>query len=260
MPRLSANLGFLWPDRPLLQRIAAAAAAGFHAVEMHWPYDVPADQIAATSEQHGVIVLGVNTRPGDAARGDFGLGAVPGREREFQTAVDQSIAYCRATGAKFVHAMAGVVTPDDKEAARAVLRANLTEAADKAGACGVTLLLEAINPRDKPGYFYSTIAEAAAMIDIVARPNIKLMFDVYHVAVSEGDVITKLRRYLPMIGHVQIASVPDRAEPDEGEIAYRVILAELDRLRYSGWIGCEYKPRGDTDAGLVWMKCLMARR
>lgn len=256
MPRFSANLGFLWPDRPLLARIDAAAQAGFKAIELHWPYDVPALDVKASCERHGMTLLGLNTAIGDATKGEFGLGALAGRENDFQATVDQSIAYCLASGATAIHAMAGVVPVEDHAAAADVFVGNLRQAADKAAAHGLTLLLEPINQRDKPGYLYSSIARGAEIIARTGKNNIKLMFDVYHVGVSEGDVLTKLRQYLPVIGHVQIAAVPSRAEPDEGEIAYPAIFKALDDLGYDGWIGCEYKPRQATDAGLSWIQTL----
>jgi 2-dehydrotetronate isomerase len=254
LPRFSANLGLLWPDRPLLQRIEAAARAGFRAIEMHFPYEVPAIEVAAAAARNGLTILGINTAPGDWARGDRGLGALPGREGDFQAAVDQSIAYCVDSGASAIHVMAGNVAPHERQHARAVFADNLRIAAAKAAPHRLPLLLEPLNPRDNPGYFYSTVAEAAALIDELALPNIKLQFDVYHVARSEGDVLTKLQRYMPVIGNIQIAAVPSRAEPDEGEIAYPAVLAALDALEYRGWVGCEYVPRGDTDAGLGWLK------
>ena len=256
MPRFSANLGFLWPDRPLLDRIKAAARAGFKAIELHWPYDIPAATVRAACSDNNLTLLGINTAVGDASKGDFGLGAIPGREAEFQAAVDQSIAYCRRSGATTIHCMAGVVPEAQREQAKMVFVANLGIAAVKAAAHDLDLLLEPINPRDKPGYFYSTVAPAAGIIDLVAAPTIRLMFDVYHVAVSEGDVLKKLEHYLPIIGHVQIAAVPSRAEPDEGEIAYGAVFKALDELGYNGWVGCEYRPRGDTDEGLRWAQSL----
>jgi hydroxypyruvate isomerase len=256
LPRFSANLGLLWPDRPLLQRIDAAAQAGFHAIEMHWPYDVPAAEVASAARRNGLTILGINTAPGDFARGERGLGAVPGRESDFQATLDQSIAYCVDCGASAIHVMAGSVPPADRQRGRSTFRDNLRVAAAKAAQHALTLLLEPLNPRDNPGYFYSTVAEAVSLIEELALPGIKLQFDVYHVAVSEGDVLTKLQRYLPLIGNVQIAAVPSRAEPDEGEIAYPAIFAAVDALGYGGWVGCEYRPRGDTDEGLKWTKVL----
>jgi hydroxypyruvate isomerase len=152
--------------------------------------------------------------------------------------------------------MAGNVPVPDRQRARVVFADNLRAAAAEAAAHNLTLLLEPLNPRDNPGYFYSTVAEAAALIEELALPNVKLQFDVYHVAVGEGDVLTKLKCYMPIIGNVQIAAVPSRAEPDEGEIAYSAIFATVDALGYKGCVGCEYRPRGDTDAGLKWVRAL----
>lgn len=256
MPRFSANLGLLWPDRPLLQRIEAAALAGFRAIEMHWPYDVPAAEVAALARRHKLTILGINTAPGDIARGERGLGAVPGRERDFQATLHQSIDYCIDCGATAIHVMAGNIPVPDRQRARVVFADNLRAAAAEAAAHKLTLLLEPLNPRNNPGYFYSTVTEAASLIEELALPNVKLQFDVYHVAISEGDVLTKLKRYMPIVGNVQIAAVPSRAEPDEGEIAYAAIFAAVDALGYEGWVGCEYVPRGDTDAGLKWARAL----
>ncbi|HEV7443480.1 MAG TPA: TIM barrel protein [Steroidobacteraceae bacterium] len=251
--RFSANLGFLWADRPLLARIDAAARAGFRAVEMHWPYNVPAGDVAEAARRNDVKLLGINTAPGRLEAGEMGLGAVPGRTGDFLGTVDQSIEYCRSSGATAIHVMAGNVAAADRIRARAVFADNLRMAAVQAEAQQITLLLEPLNPNDNPGYFYSTLAEAVSLIEELALPNIKLQFDVYHVARSEGDVLAKLEKYRRHIGHVQIAAVPSRAEPDEGEIAYPAIFAALDRLQYDGFIGCEYRPRGDTDEGLSWM-------
>lgn len=256
MIRLSANLGFLWPDRPLLDRIDAAAAAGFGAIELHWPYAVPAPDVRARCDAHGLALLGVNTVPGDLARGDFGLGALPGRQAEFQAAVDQAIAYCAEANGRFVHCMAGKVPADGKAAARAVFIDNLREAAAKAEPHGLTLLLEPMNPRDAPDYLIGTTSEGTALVSAVARANVRLMFDCYHVAMSEGDVLGELAAALPLVSHVQIASVPDRVEPDEGRLAYAPVFAALERWGYEGWVGAEYRPRWDTDAGLGWMKAV----
>lgn len=252
MPRLSANLGFLWPDRPLPRRIEAAARAGFSAIELHFPYEVAAKEVAALVRRHDLTLLGVNTPPGDPERGDCGLGAVPGREAEFQAALDQAVAYCAASGASAIHVLAGNVGARERSRARTVFAENLRAAAPKAAEHGLTLLLEPLNTRDNPGYLYSTLAEAVTLIEDLGLPNLKLQFDVYHVAISEGDVLMKLQRYLPLIGNVQIAAVPTRAEPDEGEISYPAVFTVLDGLGYQGWVGCEYRPRGDTDEGLRW--------
>jgi hydroxypyruvate isomerase len=259
MPRFAANLGLLWPELSLLDRVAAAARAGFRAIELHSPYAVPARDMAAACRHHDLTLLGINTTPGDVARHEFGLGAVPGREADFQAAIEQSIDYCVTSGASAIHCLAGVTADVEWTRARGAFVSNLRAALDRASAHGIRLLLEPLNPRDHPGYFYSTLAVAAELIAELDSPFLQLQFDVYHVAVSEGDVLTKLRRYLPLIGNVQIAAVPSRTEPDSGEIAYPAIFAALDQLGYTGWVGCEYRPRDDTDAGLRWMQALGAR-
>ncbi|MGL4729557.1 MAG: hydroxypyruvate isomerase family protein [Bosea sp. (in: a-proteobacteria)] len=252
MTTLSANLGFLWPELPLLARIDAAAKVGFPAIELHWPYDVPATDVRAACTRHGLALLGLNTPIGDAAKGEFGLGALPGREADFAAAMQQSIDYAVAAGAGAIHVMPGVTAGMDKALARETFIGNLKRFAPQAAEKGLTLLLEAINPRDKPGYFYSTQGEAAEIIASVGAPNIKLMFDVYHCGVAEGDITRKLEHFLPLIGHIQIAAVPSRNEPDEGEVDYRHIFAQLTRLGWDKPIGCEYRPRASTYAGLGW--------
>jgi len=256
MARFSANLGFLWPDRPLLERIDAAAAAGFRAIELHWPYDVPAARVRARCDALGVTLLALNT-PIDRARGEFGLGAVPGRQADFRAGFRLASAYARAAGAGALHVMAGTVPEGVARAtAAAVLAENLAWAS--AAAPELRLLLEPLNPADQPGYFYSRTAEAAAMLDRVGAPNLAIMFDAYHVGRVGGDVLDELERHFGRIGHVQIAAIPSRAEPDEGVFAYPALFAALDRLGYRGWVGCEYRPRGDTDAGLGWRAALGA--
>jgi hydroxypyruvate isomerase len=256
MLRFSANVGFLWPDRPHMARIDAAAKAGFRAIEAHWPYDVPPGEVRAASARHGLTLLGLNTVRGDVKKGEFGLGALPDREADFAASVDQAFNYCLASGFNAIHAMAGVVTGDIRARARDTLLSNLEAASVKAEAHGLTLLLEALNPRDVPNYFYSTVSEAASIINELGRANVRLMFDVYHVGIAEGDVLKKLERHFPIIGHIQIAAVPSRSEPDEGEVNYPAVFKTIEALGYSGWIGAEYKPRADTDQGLAWTRKL----
>lgn len=254
MINLSANLGFMWPDRPLLERIKAAGQAGFKAIELHWPYDVPATETRAACAAAEVSLLGINTAVGDVAKGEFGLAALPGREAEFEQVFTQSLAYCVGSGATSIHAMAGVI--DDTPESAATLVSNLRRVASSASAAGISVLLEAINPRDKAGYFYHRVERAAEIIDEVGSPNVKLMFDAYHVGVGQGDIIRRLEKLLPLIGHIQIAAVPSRAEPDEGEVNYPAIFDAIEAVGYAGWVGCEYRPRGDTDAGLSWRDTL----
>jgi hydroxypyruvate isomerase len=254
MQKFSANLGFLWPDRPLLDRIEAAADAGFKAIELHWPYDVPAADVRAAYSRRGLVMLGINT-PIDAARGEFGLAAVPGREQDFRDGFRRAAGYARDLGARSIHVMAGDVAPDRRAVATQQFLDNLAWAAELAP--DLTLLLEPINKRDRPGYFYSTSGEGAAILARVSAPNVRLMFDVYHIGISEGGhALERLEQHFGLIGHVQLAAVPSRAEPDESEVDYRTVFAALDRLGYDGWIGCEYKPRAGTDEGLRWTTAL----
>jgi 2-dehydrotetronate isomerase len=253
LTRFSANLGFLFTDRPEIDRVAAAAAAGFEAVEMHWPYAVPSHEMKAALARSGVRMLGLNTPVGNPAAGDFGLGALPGREDEFRQAVDLALGYGAAIGATALHCMAGVAT-GDAAAAEDVFVGNLRDAADKAAQARMTLLIEPINHRDKPNYFLQRVEQAAAIIERVGRSNVRIMFDCYHTQVMQGDLIRRIEAHCPLIGHVQIAGAPDRAEPDEGEVNYPAVLKALDRLGYDGWVGAEYKPAGRTEDGLGWMR------
>jgi 2-dehydrotetronate isomerase len=252
MPRLAANLAFLFGDRPFLERFGAAAAAGFNAVEIQAHYDQAPSAVRAQLDRHRLTILGINTAGGRP--GEIGLAAVPGREEEFAEVFRQALDYAVAIGAISIHCLAGTVPPERRPAAEKVFIDNLTRAADVAAARDVKLLIEPINPRDRPDYFLTRVEQAADLIGRIDRPNVKIQFDFYHVQIVGGDLLRRFERHQPVIGHVQIAAVPSRAEPDEGEVNYRTILAELDRLGYAGWIGCEYKPRGRTEDGLGWAR------
>lgn len=252
MPRFSANLGFLFSDHPEIERIAAAASCGFKAVEMHWPYHVPAHDMRDALAAHNLTMLGLNMPVGNTP-GDFGLAALPGRENEFQQALDQALSYGSTIRASAIHCLAGIVPSHDRTAAERTFIANLRRAADRAAQAGMTILIEPMNHRDRPGYFLQYVEQAAAIIEQAGRRNIKLMFDCYHVQITQGDLVSRLRTHLDLIGHVQIAAVPSRAEPDEGEVNYREIFRALDSLGYQGWVGAEYKPRGRTEDGLGWL-------
>lgn len=252
MPKFSANLGFLWHDRPLLDRVQAAADAGFRAIELHWPFDTPATELRAACQGLDLELLGINTPPGDTATGEFGLAALPGREAAFADAFRMTAAYARAAGAGYVHIMVG--NSERRDASHRTLLANLDFACSHAP--DLTLLLEAINVHDAPGYFYSRQQEVQAIVAAHAALNLRMMFDCYHVGRMGENVVETLENCLPLVGHVQIASVPDRSEPDHGSVDYREVFAALDRLGYRGWVGCEYRPSGDTGAGLRWMEKL----
>jgi hydroxypyruvate isomerase len=252
MPRLAANLAYLFTERPLLERFGAAAAAGFKAVELQFPYDHAPSAVKRELARHGLTQLGLNTAHGPD--GGFGLTAVPGREREFDTLFRQALDYIVAIGGRAIHCLAGKVPPEQRPAAEQVFVANLTWAADLAAEKNITLLIEPINPRDRPDYFLNRVEHAADVIAKVGRPNVKIQYDFYHVQIVSGDLIRRFEKHLPLIGHVQVAAVPSRHEPDEGEINYTEIFAMLDRVGYAGWTACEYRPRGRTEDGLSWAR------
>ena len=253
MPRFAANLGYLFTERPLIERIDAAAASGFEAIELQFPYDVPASCVKAAIEKNKLTVLGVNTPLGEG-ESSFGFAAVPGREREFDTLFARALDYIIAIGGTAVHCLAGKVAPEQRPAADRVFLANLARAADLAAAKNITLLIEPINPRDRPNYFLNHVEHAADLIGKCGKPNIRMQFDFYHAQIVGGDLIYRLERYLPVIGHLQCGSVPGRHEPDEGEINYKAVFEAVDRLGYRGWIGAEYRPRGRTEDGLGWAR------
>lgn len=250
--RYSANLGFLFTDLSLPDAIHAAKKAGFDAVECHFPYDVPAAEVAQALRDTGLTMLGLNTWPGDKAAGDFGLAALPGRMDEARAAISQAVDYALATGTKAVHVMAG--RTDGGAAAEDAFRANLAHACDLAAPHGITILIEPINTRDVQGYHLSRTDHAVRIIAALNRPNLKLMFDCYHMQIMQGDLATHLRDLMPVIGHIQIAAVPDRGEPDQGEVDYRWLMRHLAGLEYTGFVGAEYRPRAGTDAGLGWLR------
>ncbi|MBX9826855.1 MAG: TIM barrel protein [Xanthobacteraceae bacterium] len=251
MPRFAANLAYLFTERPLLERFGAAAAMGFKAVELQFPYDHAPSAVKAELARHGLMQLGLNTAVG-GRDGDSGLAAVPGRESEWDAVFRQALDYAVAIGGKAIHCMTGKVPPEQRPAAEKTFVANLTRAADLAKEQGVSLLIEPINTRDRPNYFLSRVEQAADVIAKVGKPNVRIQFDFYHVQVMSGDLIRRFEAHLPLIGHVQIAAVPSRAEPDEGEVNYPGVFEALDKLGWSGWTACEYRPRARTEDGLGW--------
>ncbi|MDV7271608.1 TIM barrel protein [Thioclava sp. A2] len=251
--QFSANLGFLWNDRPLPDAIRAAKAAGFGAVECHWPYDTPAADVSAALAETGLAMLGLNTRRGDVAGGENGLSALVGREADARAAIDEAIAYATEIGTRNIHVMAGFASGD---AAHACFVANLRYACERAADAGITILIEPLNHYDAPGYFLATTAQAEVIMAEVGAPNLRLMFDCYHVQLMEGDLSHRLERLLPLIGHIQFASVPDRGAPDHGEVNYPFIFDKIAALGWQTPLGAEYKPGGDTDATLGWLTAL----
>jgi len=253
MPRFAANLSFLFDELPFLERFAAAAAAGFGGVEFLFPYAYPATELADRLRAHGLRQALFNLPPGDWAAGERGLAALPGRRAEFQDSVATALAYARVLDCPTLHAMAGLVADGaDREALRETYVDNLRFAADACAADGIDVVIEPLNHRDMPGYFLAHVDAAAAIVAAVDRPNVGLQFDCYHVQIMDGDLAHRLERHRALIRHVQIAGVPERHEPDIGEVAYPYLFALLDRLGYAGWIGCEYRPRTTTEAGLGW--------
>jgi hydroxypyruvate isomerase len=254
MPRFAANLSMMFNEVPFLDRFAAAAAAGFQAVEFLFPYDYPAETIAAKLRENRLENVLFNLPPGDWAAGDRGIGCLPGREQEFRAGVEKAVAYAERLGTPRVHAMPGIAPAgSDRQQLRATFIANLRFAAEALATRGLTLLVEAINTRDIPGYFLNTQAESYALCAEIGAPNLKMQMDLYHMQIVEGDLAMKLRQYIAHCGHIQIAGVPARNEPDTGEVNYGYLFRLLDELGYNGWIGCEYRPAGKTEDGLGWL-------
>ncbi|MEM8689892.1 MAG: TIM barrel protein [Pseudomonadota bacterium] len=248
MAKFSANLGFLWTELSLPDAIRAAHGAGFEAVECHFPFQTPAGEVKSALETTGLPMLGLNTVRGNVDEGEFGLAAVAGAETRARAAIDQAVDYAAAIGARNVHVMAG------RHGTHQVFIENLSYAAERAAPLGVGLLIEPINRRDAPDYFLSNVEQAEEIIEEVGGPHLQIMFDCYHVQIMQGDLIKRLEAHLPRIGHVQIASVPARNEPDRGEIDYRWLMAALDDLGYQGYVGAEYVPANTTDTGLGWLR------
>ena len=253
LTKFSANLGFLWSELALPDAIHAAKAAGFDAVECHWPYDTPHGTVVTALQETGLEMLGLNTRRGNPDQGDNGLSALPDRVQEARAAIDEAIAYAVAIKAANVHVMAGF---SDGLTAHDTFVANLRYATKLADAQGITILIEPLNGYDAPGYFLKTTQQARDIIHEVAAANLKLMFDCYHVQLTEGDLTHRLHDLLPIIGHVQFASVPDRGTPDHGEVNYRHIFETIATMGFTAPLGAEYKPVGPTDATLGWIQNL----
>lgn len=247
----SANLGFLWTELPLPDAVRAAAKAGFDAVEMHWPYAVSASDLKAALDETGLPVVGINTVRGHVEAGGNGLSALPGREDEARAAIDQALAYAQAIGAQSVHVMAGKASGEE---ARKTFIDNLRYASDKAAPTGSTILVEALNPFDAPGYFLTDNATASAIIDEASRDNIRIMFDCYHSGRCGRPILEDFQAHRDKVGHVQFAAVPDRGEPDRGEVDFAALLPQIAASGHAGFFGAEYRPRAATDAGLGWLK------
>ena len=252
MVRFSANLGFLWTDLSLPEAIHAAAEAGFSAVECHWPYNTAASSVQKALEKTNLPMLGLNTRRGNLDNGDNGVAAIVGREKEAYSYIDESISYAAQISCPNVHVMAGVTGKDENS--DLTFQDNLRYACEQAEAHDITILIEPLNQYDAPGYHLSTLEDALDVLAKVNRKNLKIMFDCYHLQIMQGDLTRRLQQNINHIGHIQIAGVPERSEPDEGELHYPNLLKSFEQLGWNGFIGAEYKPRQSTNSGLGWMK------
>jgi len=260
MPRFAANLSMMYTEHDFLDRFAAAASDGFQAVEYLFPYDHPATEIRKRLDDNGLMQALFNAPPGDWGAGDRGTAALPGRETEFRSGFARALEYAAVLGNDRVHVMAGIVPADaDHARCRTVYLENLAYAAASAAAHGITVLIEPINTRDMPGYFLNLQSDGHTICRQVGAANLKVQFDCYHCQIMEGDLAVKLKRDFGGIGHIQIAGVPERHEPDIGELNYPYLFDVIDELGYSGWIGCEYRPRAGTSAGLGWIKGYLGR-
>ncbi|MDQ5850371.1 MAG: hydroxypyruvate isomerase family protein [Pseudomonadota bacterium] len=252
MPKLAANLSLLFPQLDFLDRFAAAAAAGFRYVEYQFPYAHAAGDIAQRVREARVEVVLHNLPAGDAAKGDRGIACHPGREGEFREGVERAIDYAKAAGCPRLNCLAGLAGAERQHFDTLVQ--NLRFAARKLGAAGLKLMIEPINTRSVPGFFLTGTRQAIDVLNAAGEGNAFLQYDVFHMQIMEGDLAKTIERLLPRIGHIQIADVPERNEPGTGEINFDFLLPHLDAIGYSGWVGCEYNPRGDTVQGLKWAK------
>ncbi|MBO6519502.1 MAG: hydroxypyruvate isomerase family protein [Rhodospirillales bacterium] len=254
MPSFAANLSMMFNEVPFLERFGAASEAGFDAVEFLFPYDFPAPEVAAKLKEHDLVQALFNAPPGDWAAGERGISALPDRIPEFRESIEKALEYARALNCSTLHIMAGMMPdPAAYDEMRACYVENIRFAADACQAEGVTVALEPLNSRDVPGYLMPTSAAVAKVVEDVGRPNVGIQFDFYHVQIMEGDLAKRFEALLDDVVHVQISGVPERHEPNIGEINYTYLFNLIDRLGYSGYVGCEYNPLGATLDGLRWL-------
>lgn len=259
MPRFAANLSMMYREHDFLDRFAAAAQDGFTAVEYLFPYDYPADKLRSLLERHGLRQVLFNAPPGDWNAGERGNTAIPGREKEFRDGFERALEYAQVLECPQIHAMAGLIPSDGNRASfRATYLENLAWAADKAHPAGIDVLIEPIAQRNIPGFFINRQDEGHAIVAELRKPNLKVMLDLFHCQVEEGDLTTTIRKYLReqpcRVGHMQIAGVPERHEPDTGEVNYAHLFDVIDETGYEGWIGLEYIPKAGTSEGLGWLR------
>ncbi|WP_312937631.1 2-oxo-tetronate isomerase [Stutzerimonas nitrititolerans] len=254
MPRFAANLSMMFNDAPFLERFGRAASAGFKGVEYLFPYDYAPAELAERLSEHGLSQVLFNLPPGDFAAGERGIAALPGREAEFRESVDRAVEYAQVLACPKLHAMAGLVS-DESQRPRMheVYLENLRYAAQRLAEHDMRLLIEPINTRSIPGYFINLQSEGHAILAELGESNVQVQMDFFHAQVMEGDLAACFKRFQAGVGHIQIAGVPDRHEPDSGEVNYPYLFAMLDEAGYDGWIGCEYIPRDLTEDGLDWL-------
>lgn len=254
MPHFAANLTMMFNEVPFLDRFAAARNAGFDAVEFLFPYAHSPSEVGARLTENGLTQALFNAPPGDWDAGERGIAALPDRVSEFRQSIDRALEYARALNCKTLHVMAGLVgEADDRDAMMACYIENVRYAADQCRGEGMTVALEPLNARDVPGYLIGDLATVARAIDMIDRANVGIQFDFYHAQITGGDLARRFEQYLPKTVHVQIAGVPERYEPNTGEVNYPYLFLLMDRLGYEGYVGCEYKPRGHTLDGLGWL-------
>lgn len=253
MPRFAANLTMMFTELPFLDRFESASKAGFKAVEYLFPYDFAETELTARLKRFGLEQILHNLPAGNWGAGERGIAILPGRVKEFRSGVDKAIAYATALGCQQVNCLCGIKPAGIAHAVlEETLIANLAYAADKLKQAGIALLVEPINRIDIPGFYLGTTKQALALIAKVGSDNLFLQYDIYHMQIMEGDLARTMMQHLPIIRHIQLADNPGRHEPGTGEINYPFLFNHLDRIGYSGWIGCEYKPRTTTEAGLHW--------
>jgi hydroxypyruvate isomerase len=258
MPRFAANLTMMYTEHRFLDRFGAAARDGFTAVEYLFPYEHPVATLAAQLKEHGLKQVLFNSPPGDWKAGERGIAALPGREQEFRDGFLLALEYAQALQCPRIHAMAGLAPKGtDRAQLLGVYKGNLAWAAEQARAASIDVLIEPIAQRNIPGFFLNRQEEAHAIAAEVGAPNLKILMDLFHCQVEEGDLAVRIRKYLAnpkssRVGHFQIAGVPERHEPDTGEVRYEYLFKLIDELGYDGWIGCEYTPAAATSTGLDW--------
>ena len=253
MPRFAANLSMMFNEVPFLDRFALAAKAGFKGVEFLFPYEHPAAEIAVRLKDNGLHQVLFNAPAGDFAKGERGMAAIPGKQAAFRDSIKIALEYANVLACPRLHIMAGL-KPEGvaHDTLTAVYGANLAYAAEECSKAGVKPIIEPINHRDIPGFFLNTTDQAAAIIAAIGPEKLGMQFDLYHCQITEGDVVKRVEKHLPLIAHMQVADTPGRHEPGTGEVNWPFVFKTIDALGFRGWIGCEYRPAGETLAGLSW--------